>query len=86
MKIPLTLSLALIIPVAAAWAMQRASAPAAPVGTTPRVVAAANAFLASLNDTQRAAVSFAFNSPQRTGWSNLPTGRSSSGTACDSAT
>jgi Protein of unknown function (DUF3500) len=72
MKIPLTLSLALIIPVAAAWAMQRAPAPAAPAGATPRVVTAANAFLASLDDAQRAAVSFAFNSPQRTGWSNLP--------------
>ena len=73
MKIPLTLSLALIIPVAAAWAMQRAPAPAAqPVGATPRVVTAANAFLASLDDAQRTAASFAFNSPQRTGWSNLP--------------
>ena len=73
MKILRTLSLALIIPVAAAWAMQRAPSPAAqPVGATPRVVAAANAFLASLNDAQRTAATFAFNSPQRTGWSNLP--------------
>ena len=73
MKILRTLSLALIIPVAAAWAMQRAPAPASSsVGATPRVVAAANAFLASLNDAQRTAATFAFNSPQRTGWSNLP--------------
>jgi Protein of unknown function (DUF3500) len=72
MKILRILSLALIIPVAA-WAMQRAPAPAlSSVGATPRVVTAANAFLASLDDAQRTAVSFAFNSPQRTGWSNLP--------------
>jgi Protein of unknown function (DUF3500) len=39
---------------------------------TPRVVAAANAFLATLSAPERTRVSFGFNSPQRTGWSNLP--------------
>src|SRR5207344_2129734 len=39
---------------------------------TPRVVAAANAFLATLGAPERARVSFGFTSPQRTGWSNLP--------------
>jgi hypothetical protein len=40
--------------------------------TTSRVVAAANAFLATLNDAQRMQGTFAFDSPQRTVWSNLP--------------
>ena len=47
---------------------------AAAGGTTARVVAAANALLATLSDSQRTQATFAFNSPQRTGWSNLPTG------------
>jgi hypothetical protein len=38
------------------------------------VVAAAGAFLATLNDEERARVTFGFNSSQRTGWSNLPSG------------
>lgn len=48
----------------------------APAGdTTPRAVAAAQALLASLNEAQRTAVSFAYdNAAQRTRWSNLPTG------------
>src|SRR5262245_21477795 len=42
---------------------------------TDRVVAAANAFLATLNSAERAKVSFDFNSSQKTsGWSNLPSG------------
>ena len=65
-RIPL-LCLLLSIPFAASF-MQRESQ------TTPRIVTAANAFLATLNDAERAKVSFAFNSSQRTGWSNLPSG------------
>ena len=41
---------------------------------TARVVDAANTFLASLSAADRAKCTFAFNSSQRTGWSNLPTG------------
>jgi Protein of unknown function (DUF3500) len=64
--------LALVVPVAA-FSMQRAPAqPTASVTATPRVLNAANAFLATLNDAQRTAGTFAFNGPQRTGWSNLP--------------
>jgi hypothetical protein len=51
--------------------------PAAPQATstvTGKVVAAANSFLATLNSAERAKVSFSFNSPQKTGWSNLPSG------------
>jgi hypothetical protein len=39
---------------------------------TPRVVAAANTFLATLGAAERAKVTFGFTSPQRTAWSNLP--------------
>jgi hypothetical protein len=41
---------------------------------TTQVVQAANAFLATLSPAERAKCSFDFNSPQRTGWSNLPSG------------
>jgi hypothetical protein len=41
---------------------------------TAKTVTAANDFLATLSNAERAKVTFAFNSPQRTGWSNLPTG------------
>ena len=41
---------------------------------TPRVVAAANILLSALSQPERASLVFAFNGPQRTGWSNLPSG------------
>jgi len=41
---------------------------------TPKVVDAANAFVGTLSDAERSKLMFAFNSGQRTGWSNLPTG------------
>lgn len=66
----------------AAGAAQRAASPAvAPQQdagnslVTARIVAAAKAFLATLNDTERARAVFAFdNSSQKARWSNLPTG------------
>jgi hypothetical protein len=59
--------------------LQPASAPgpaasAVQGAVTAKVVAAANAFLATLSDAERAKCTFAFTSSQRTGWSNLPTG------------
>src|SRR5215475_10443165 len=39
-----------------------------------KTVAAAKAFLATLDDAARAKVSFAFNSDQKSKWSNLPVG------------
>ena len=58
--------------------MQRGQAPAAAGGaqgaTTARAVAAANAFLATLTEAERAKASFPFESPQKTNWSNLPSG------------
>src|SRR6476659_8245438 len=39
---------------------------------TARIVAAAQAVLATLDEAGKARVLFAFDSPQRTNWSNLP--------------
>jgi hypothetical protein len=73
-----SLMFVLVVPLALGLA-QRASAPPAarPAGNaavTAKVVAAANAFLATLGDTERARGTFDFTGSQRTGWSNLPTG------------
>jgi hypothetical protein len=85
MKLPLAL-MALVVPFAGLATVVRDSGPpegaryavaqrgAAAGGTTARVVAAANTLLGALSDAQRTQATFAFNSPQRTGWSNLPTG------------
>ena len=57
---------------------QRAGSPAAApltnAAVTAKVVDAANAFLATLSPAERAKCTFGFNSSQRTGWSNLPSG------------
>ena len=70
--------LALVVPLAFGFG-QRASAPqSAPPrangAVTARVVAAANAWLGTLSDTERGRATFDFAGSQRTGWSNLPTG------------
>src|SRR5262245_48716473 len=72
------ISLVLAVPLIAGF-MQRAGSPAAgPAAssdaTTAKIVTAANAFLATLSNADRAKGTFAFNSGQKTGWSNLPTG------------
>jgi hypothetical protein len=48
--------------------------PAKESDATGKTVAAAKAFLATLDDAARAKVSFAFNSDQKSKWSNLPVG------------
>lgn len=48
--------------------------PAKESDVTGKTVSAAKAFLATLDDSGRAKVSFAFNSDQKSKWSNLPTG------------
>ena len=52
----------------------RSQAPAidAPAEATARIVAAAQAVLATLDDTGRATVQFPLEGPQTTRWSNLP--------------
>lgn len=68
--------IALVVPVAAASMAMRQGPPrggaSVQAGTTSRVVGAASAFLGTLTDAQRMQGTFAFNSAQRTGWSNLP--------------
>lgn len=65
----LAISLALAFPLAIGSQQQPAT------GTvTAKVVAAANGFLATLSPADRAKGTFAFNSSQKTGWSNLPSG------------
>jgi hypothetical protein len=44
------------------------------VEATARIVASAQAFLATLDEAGRTRVQFPFDSPQKTRWSNLPTG------------
>lgn len=55
---------------------QRSTVPATatPADTTARIVASAQAVLASLDMSGRAKVQFPFDGPQKTRWSNLPTG------------
>src|SRR5256885_16324132 len=72
-RMPLLL-IVMIVPFAAA-SSQRASAPLTQsADATTAIVASANAFLATLSEPQRARGTFGFQSPQRTGWSNLPSG------------
>jgi hypothetical protein len=57
-----------------AFVFQRTAAPAVNGDVTAKTVQAANAFLGTLSPAERAKGTFAFTSPQRTGWSNLPSG------------
>lgn len=69
--------LTVLATLAAAVAAQRgpaATAPAAAGSATAKAVLAANAFLAMLDAGERAKAAFPFDSPQRTNWSNLPSG------------
>jgi hypothetical protein len=47
---------------------------AASTGTLQTVVTAASAFVATLDEAQKTRTLFPFDSPQRTNWSNLPSG------------
>src|SRR5215203_2346764 len=80
---PAVTSLAVLLMVASltamAWqaaapraAQRPAAAAAAPPDTTSRIVTAAQAVLASLDEAGRAKVQFPFDGPQKTRWSNLP--------------
>ena len=70
-----TLRLSLLLGAMLAAGFAQRAAPPATAAATPKVVAAANAFLATLSDADRAKATFDFNSPQKTtGWSNLPSG------------
>ena len=69
----------LLVAVAATGFAQRGgTSPATPPGTatdaTARIVAAAQAVLTTLDEAGRAKVQFPFDGPQKTKWSNLPSG------------
>src|SRR6186997_2978568 len=51
-----------------------ASAVSAPADATARIVSAAQALVATLDDDGRGKVQFPFEGPQKTRWSNLPSG------------
>ena len=59
-----------------ARSVSRAPAPGqgAASGTAAKAVTAANALLATLSDAEKARTLFPFDSPQRSNWSNLPSG------------
>jgi len=67
-RFPLVTILILFVALPASLAAQRGP------GTTAKAVTAANAFLAMLDPAERTKTAFPFNSPQKTNWSNLPSG------------
>jgi hypothetical protein len=76
-RIASTICLGLFLAVAATGLAQRGAtspptSPGAPADSTARIVAAAQALLAALDDAGRAKVQFPFEGPQKTRWSNLP--------------
>jgi len=69
------LSVGLCLAVAAVGFAQRGGKPASTASdTTARIVAAAQAVVATLDDAGKAKVQFPFEGPQKTRWSNLPVG------------
>jgi hypothetical protein len=70
--------LAILFPLAVTFslALEALQPPSPPrqAAATPKIVSAANSFLATLSQAERAKCMFAFGSSQRAGWSNLPTG------------
>jgi Protein of unknown function (DUF3500) len=69
--------LAVVVAVAASLSAPQgtaASGETSAADATARIVASAQAFLATLDDAGRTRGQFPFDSPQKTRWSNLPTG------------
>jgi hypothetical protein len=74
-RIVSTLSFGLCFAVAAVGFAQRGTTPANTASdTTARIVAAAQAVAATLDEAGKAKVQFPFEGPQKTRWSNLPVG------------
>ena len=72
-RIGSTIWLGLFVAVAATGVAQRGgTSPGTPSDATSRIAAAAQALLTTLDEAGRAKVQFAFDAPQRTKWSNLP--------------
>jgi hypothetical protein len=69
--------LGVFVAVAASLSAPRVTSPPAQTAAadaTARIVASAQAFLATLDEAGRTKVQFPFDSPQKSRWSNLPTG------------
>ena len=69
--------LGLFVAVAASLAAQQSPSPpaaTAAVDATARIVSSAQALLATLDEAGKTKVQFPYDSPQRSKWSNLPTG------------
>ena len=78
-RIAVTISLGVVGIVAATGLAQRsgtspASSPGTPSEATAGIAAAAQALLTTLDEAGRAKVQFPFEGPQKTRWSNLPSG------------
>jgi hypothetical protein len=65
-------SLAVLVTVAASGFAQRSASPNTQADVTARIVAAAQAVVATFDEAGRAKVQFPFDGPQKTRWSNLP--------------
>ena len=77
LRLPVFAPLGLLAALTATGLAQRSAAPparASAAEATARIVKAAQAVAASLDDAGRAKLQFAFDSTQKTNWSNLPTG------------
>src|SRR6188508_3138703 len=76
LRVALVLGLTSAVTAAAVFAQRGTTSPAAPTNSTAqvtaRIVASAQAVLASLDEAGRAKVQFPFEGPQKTRWSNLP--------------
>jgi hypothetical protein len=74
-QLALTLSLGVLVsPAATGLAQRSGTQTGSPADATARIVAAAQKVLATLDDAGRAKMQFPFDGPQKTKWSNLPTG------------
>jgi hypothetical protein len=77
MRIISTITLGLLVTLSATGLAQRrgttpATSSSTPAAATARIVAAAQAVIATLDEAGRAKVQFPFEGPQRSKWSNLP--------------
>jgi len=65
-------AVSLLVAVAATVVAQRSATPNTQADATARIVAAAQAVVATLDEAGRATVQFPFDGPQKSRWSNLP--------------
>jgi hypothetical protein len=71
---PLLLLSCVLAVAAAPWLPAQDRAAGGPADATARIVAAAQALISTLDDAGRAKLQFPFEGPQKTRWSNLPSG------------